>query len=901
MSVRYQQINCKVFSHCLRAFKFDREVNEVHLHAHPLTRKFQGRETVIGLKNEHTQQGMADIAHHLLVDPKGGLWVGRNWEACPASVRGQNGNRVRGPFSIAVFGEFGPGSDPLQGQQRKSVVEVIAHLRHHFGLAQSAVVDAVTLSDGQSLPGFTDWKEIVKESESLKTQVKGEGKEEPFGDGHSVVFSVIEGLKSGPCPTEEHHEVVTRWVGHAHHSSSRQLSRGSKITPDDKRRMRPHVINSNNGGFSTDSFFNTEKSDIDKIVNIYLPKHLEIARSQNRPLKIVLYSHGGLVSEKDGFRQAMRQVEWWLQNGVYPIFFIWETGFWESIEYLFYKRRSARFLGEFKDRTLEGLARTFGGGRMWTGMKAIAEKSCRPGGANSYFLEKLVDFLADNNNVELHGVGHSAGSVLLSHAIRRLRELDGPSFKTMHFKAPAITIEQFKELILQDDYLGEGKGADRLTIFTMNDDLERDDNCVKVYGKSLLYLISYALEAERGTRILGMERDLHKDHDMVDVFGLDGSEGLGELILSTTHSTSGRSASQATSHGGEGGFGQDAATLNSIVRRVLDVSDTDSIVEYKHAEHGYEPEPSPEPEDSWFMGRASTAGSRPRGNRRALCIGIDTYSHAPLYGCVNDANRWYETFNALGFQVRDPLINSAATRNAILNTIQEMITESSSGDVLAIHYSGHGTFVPDLNGDEQYGDTPGQDEALCPVDYADGQLVIDDDLGEIFKLIPAGVSVTCFFDCCHSGSATRFALGRGPTVSTGSIPRFIHLPSNVVQKYRNHRAGARAFRAEPQNSRREVLFSACRSDEVALESGGLGDFTRRATKLLAQSADYSNEAFLSAVEDAFGQFPAQHPELHCAKVARNWSLFETARSLGDASGDIPDTLRSIANRLERVH
>jgi len=67
---------------------------------------------------------------------------------------------------------------------------------------------------------------------------------------------------------------------------------------------------------------------------------------------------------------------------------------------------------------------------------------------------------------------------------------------------------------------------------------------------------------------------------------------------------------------------------------------------------------------------------------------------------------------------------------------------------------------------------------------------------------------------------------------------------------------------------REVLFSACRSDEVAWENNGHGDFTVRAIDLLRQgAAALTNEAFHSRVVQAFGPQARQHPELHCAPDA----------------------------------
>ena len=72
---------------------------------------------------------------------------------------------------------------------------------------------------------------------------------------------------------------------------------------------------------------------------------------------------------------------------------------------------------------------------------------------------------------------------------------------------------------------------------------------------------------------------------------------------------------------------------------------------------------------------------------------------------------------------------------------------------------------------------------------------------------------------------------------------------------------------------REVLFAACEPDEVAWESHGQGDFTRKAARLLPQAAGrLSNEEFQQAVSAALGPAPRQHPMLTCAPGARAHGL-----------------------------
>ena len=67
------------------------------------------------------------------------------------------------------------------------------------------------------------------------------------------------------------------------------------------------------------------------------------------------------------------------------------------------------------------------------------------------------------------------------------------------------------------------------------------------------------------------------------------------------------------------------------------------------------------------------------------------------------------------------------------------------------HYSGHGSQVIDVSGDEP----DGKDETICPHDFATEGMILDDDLRKVFSSLPAGVHLDVILDSCHSGSGSR--------------------------------------------------------------------------------------------------------------------------------------------------
>src|SRR5688572_7253683 len=96
--------------------------------------------------------------------------------------------------------------------------------------------------------------------------------------------------------------------------------------------------------------------------------------------------------------------------------------------------------------------------------------------------------------------------------------------------------------------------------------------------------------------------------------------------------------------------------------------------------------------------------------KRALCVGINAYgNNSDLAGCINDARDWHQALSARGFTVTT-LTDAQATKAAILGEFARLMRDAATGDTVVIQYSGHGTFVPDVSGDEP----DRYDEALCP-------------------------------------------------------------------------------------------------------------------------------------------------------------------------------------------
>lgn len=158
--------------------------------------------------------------------------------------------------------------------------------------------------------------------------------------------------------------------------------------------------------------------------------------------------------------------------------------------------------------------------------------------------------------------------------------------------------------------------------------------------------------------------------------------------------------------------------------------------------------------------------------KKALLVGINNYPgiENDLRGCLNDVTNVRDIlvkhygFDPAGIRT---LADSRATRAAIMDALAALVAKSAAGDVLVFHYSGHGSQVRDLDGDEL---DDGKDEILCPYDFdwKDG-FIADDDLASMLKGLPKGVHLEILLDSCHSGTGTReIVLDRGRLSELGA-------------------------------------------------------------------------------------------------------------------------------------
>jgi len=237
-----------------------------------------------------------------------------------------------------------------------------------------------------------------------------------------------------------------------------------------------------------------------------------------------------------------------------------------------------------------------------------------------------------------------------------------------------------------------------------------------------------------------------------------------------------------------------------------------------------------------------------------LLVGINDYAPVgaggpDLRGCVNDVRDMANTLNVLGIVPAAPatmriLTDARATRAAILNGFKWLIDGAKKGDVLVFHYSGHGSQVADVGGD----DLDGKDETICPHDYATAGMIKDDDFRALLAHLPAGVNLDIILDSCHSGTGTRELAALATRLEEETVTyRFIEPPidwgffldanpSLPVRGILKPKTEATTRDAVVVAGLNHVLWAGCRDNQTSAEAliGGVyrGVFTHNFCKAL---------------------------------------------------------------------
>lgn len=231
-----------------------------------------------------------------------------------------------------------------------------------------------------------------------------------------------------------------------------------------------------------------------------------------------------------------------------------------------------------------------------------------------------------------------------------------------------------------------------------------------------------------------------------------------------------------------------------------------------------------------------------------------------------------------GFKSVTTLVNRQATKTGIVGAFKRMTASCKHGDVVYIHYSGHGQQMTDVHNDER----DGLDECWIPYDacrkasatYHGERHLTDDELNVYLNAIRNKVGakgkLLVVIDACHSGDGTR---GEDDEIVRGVEDTLVVDSQNARGLYETFEAIKSFFvgdngkgnfintKAKPL-AERWITISACRSDQVNIEmkSPAVGKLTYALWKELKNSDKVNNDEFMRRIRKFVNRNTGSRPQ-----------------------------------------
>lgn len=217
-----------------------------------------------------------------------------------------------------------------------------------------------------------------------------------------------------------------------------------------------------------------------------------------------------------------------------------------------------------------------------------------------------------------------------------------------------------------------------------------------------------------------------------------------------------------------------------------------------------------------------------------------------------------------GFKSVTTLVNQQATKGGIIGAFKRMAASCKQGDVVYIHYSGHGQQMTDVHNDE----TDGLDECWIPYDayrkacktYHGEKHLTDDELNvylnAIRDKIGAKGKLLVVIDACHSGDGTR---GDEDEVVRGVEDVFKAVKSLIIGD--NDKEKVINQKAKPL-AERWITLSACKSDQVNIEmkNPAVGKLTYALWMELKNGDKINNEEFIKRIRKFVNRNTSSRPQ-----------------------------------------
>lgn len=266
--------------------------------------------------------------------------------------------------------------------------------------------------------------------------------------------------------------------------------------------------------------------------------------------------------------------------------------------------------------------------------------------------------------------------------------------------------------------------------------------------------------------------------------------------------------------------------------------------------------------------------------KRALVIGLGEQQDK-AWNKINgdkDVPLVQGILKSAGFKSVTTLVNRQATKTGIIGAFRKMAASCKQGDVVYVHYSGHGQQMTDVHNDEK----DGLDECWIPYDayrkasatYHGEKHLTDYELNvylnAIRHKIGAKGKLLVVIDACHSGDGTRgdedeVVRGVEDTLVVDSLnARGLYETFEAIKSFfmgDNGKENVINAKAKPL-AERWITISACRSDQVNVEmkSPAVGKLTYALWKELKNSDKVNNDEFMRRIRKFVNRNTSSRPQ-----------------------------------------
>lgn len=335
-------------------------------------------------------------------------------------------------------------------------------------------------------------------------------------------------------------------------NSALDVTRHHRHQPS-RQEIAGHFVHLNNGRYSQSDKYWSSRADIKATT--------QAIAASNSIQHFAFYAHGGLNSPDDAALRTVSMHNGFDRHGIYPYSVFYDTGLVRTLkDVLIAEGKKLRGRtgggGDYWDALVE---KTIGnvGRSLWREMKHDASSPFEPGHDGELALTIFLEaFSQRKTRLPIHLIGHSTGSILIGHLLSALDRVTSKPIviDSCSLMAPACSMDFYKTRFLPR--LGRNSRArvriNRLDIYALDEEAEKDDNVAEIYRKSLLYLVSNAFEEKSAMPLLGMKK-----------YAKSIARDPGVRLFDTERTSA---ITRSKSHGG---FDNDIATMNNILKTIL--------------------------------------------------------------------------------------------------------------------------------------------------------------------------------------------------------------------------------------------------------------------------------------------------------------------------------------------